>query len=208
MIRRGSSRVGCVFPVCSFWWFSEPFSSWFSWSIIRPFSLGFGGGCMLEPFVALFPLIPVPNPWAKGLDFWVFLALGLEAFLVGFLRFLSSWQDSVDQMAMECPWGVPTIPKVLCNTLERFGRSGVGFGGVDPRVLFIPSGPAWPVWPVQRPCGFCLGWTSWWVPCCPELLLFQVLFVLELGRLIWVLWGFVALAGLTGVLHQCDAPGF
>jgi hypothetical protein len=26
------------------------------------FSLGFGGGCMHEPFVVLFPLIPLPNP--------------------------------------------------------------------------------------------------------------------------------------------------
>jgi hypothetical protein len=25
--------------------------------------------------------------------------------------------------------------------VERIGRSGVGFGGVDPRVLFIPSCP-------------------------------------------------------------------
>jgi hypothetical protein len=37
---------------------------------------------MLEPFVVLFPLFPLPNPRAKGLDFGVFLALGLEAFLV------------------------------------------------------------------------------------------------------------------------------
>jgi hypothetical protein len=33
------------------------------------------------------------------------------------------------------------MPKVLCKSVERFGRSGVGFGGVDPRVLFIPSCP-------------------------------------------------------------------
>jgi hypothetical protein len=38
--------------------------------------------------VVLFPLIPLPNPSAKGLDFGVFGALGLEVFLVGFLRFL------------------------------------------------------------------------------------------------------------------------
>jgi hypothetical protein len=40
---------------------------------------------MLEPFMILFPLIPLPNPRAKELDFGVFLALGLEVFLVGFL---------------------------------------------------------------------------------------------------------------------------
>jgi hypothetical protein len=27
-----------------------------------PFSWGFGGGCMCEPFMVLFPLIPLPNP--------------------------------------------------------------------------------------------------------------------------------------------------
>jgi hypothetical protein len=44
--------------------------SWrFSWSDLRPFSLRFGGGYMLEPFVVLFPLIPLPNPRAKGLNF-------------------------------------------------------------------------------------------------------------------------------------------
>jgi hypothetical protein len=30
-------------------------------------------------------------------------------------------------------------PKVLFETVERIGRSGVGFGGVEPRVLFTPS---------------------------------------------------------------------
>jgi hypothetical protein len=39
---------------------------------------------------------------------------------------------------MDSPLGVPTIPKVLRKSVERFGRSGVGFGGVDPQVLFIP----------------------------------------------------------------------
>jgi hypothetical protein len=139
MIRRGSSRLGCVVPVSPlFWWFSEPFLGDFLGAMSRPFSLGFDGGCMLEPFVVLFPLIPLPNPWAKGIDFGVFVTLGLEAFLVGFLRFLLFWQALVDQiLAMECPWGVHTIPKVLCKTVEWFRRSGVGFRGVDPRVLFL-----------------------------------------------------------------------
>jgi hypothetical protein len=34
---------------------------------------------------------------------------------------------------------LPTIPKVLFKFVERLGRSKFGFGGVDPRVLFIPS---------------------------------------------------------------------
>jgi hypothetical protein len=32
--------------------------------------------------------------------------------------------------------------------MERIGRSRVGFGGVDPRVLFIPAAQAPPVWPM------------------------------------------------------------
>jgi hypothetical protein len=46
-----------------------------------------------------------------------------------------------NNLSMESPSGVPTIPKVLHKSVERFGRSRFGFGGVDPRVLFIPSCP-------------------------------------------------------------------
>jgi hypothetical protein len=68
----------------------------------------------------------------------------LEEFLVGFLQFLLIWQVLVDNiMAMDSSLGVPTIPKVLLKFMERFGRSGFGFGGVDPRVLFIPSCPGY-----------------------------------------------------------------
>jgi hypothetical protein len=34
------------------------------------------------------------------------------------------------------------MAKVLRKSVERFERSGVGFGGVDPRVLFIPERPS------------------------------------------------------------------
>jgi hypothetical protein len=102
--------------------------------------LGFGGGCMHEPFMVLFSLIPLPNPWAKGLDFGVFGVLGLEEFLAGFLRFLLIQRVLVDHnLAMECPWGVPTIPKVLFGSVEWIGKLAVRFGGVDPQVLFIAS---------------------------------------------------------------------
>jgi hypothetical protein len=56
-----------------------------------------------------------------------------------FLRFLLILQVLVYiNLAMDPPCGVPTIPKVLHKSVERFGRSKFGFGGVDPRVLFIP----------------------------------------------------------------------
>jgi hypothetical protein len=63
---------------------------------------------------------------------------------VGFLRFLLIWQGLVDKtLAMDSSLRVPTIPKVLHKSVERFGRSKFGFGGVDPRVLFIPSCPGY-----------------------------------------------------------------
>jgi hypothetical protein len=34
-------------------------------------------------------------------------------------------------------------PKVLFKSVERFERSKFGYGGVDPRVLFIPSYPGY-----------------------------------------------------------------
>jgi hypothetical protein len=124
--------------------------SWrFSWSDLGTILLGIWWGCMHESFVVLFHLIPLPNPWAKGLVLGFFGVLGLEEFLAGFLRFLLIWKVLVDKiLAMDSPWGVPTIPKVLRKSVERFGRSRVGFGGVDSRVLFIPRAQATPAWPV------------------------------------------------------------
>jgi hypothetical protein len=43
---------------------------------------------MHEPFMVLVLVIPLPNPWVKGLDFGVFLCFGKEVFLVEILRFL------------------------------------------------------------------------------------------------------------------------
>jgi hypothetical protein len=65
-------------------------------------------------------------------------------FLAGFLRFLLFGQVLVGlNLAMDSSRGVPNIPKVLFKSVERFGRSWFGFGGVDPRVLFIPSCPGY-----------------------------------------------------------------
>jgi hypothetical protein len=65
-------------------------------------------------------------------------------FLAEVLRFLLIQRVLVDRnLAMECPWGVSTIPKVFFESVERIRRSGVGFGGVDSWVRFIPCCPGY-----------------------------------------------------------------
>jgi hypothetical protein len=46
--------------------------------------------------VVLFPLIPLPNPSEKGLDFGVFIVLGFGVFLAEILRFLLIQRVLVD----------------------------------------------------------------------------------------------------------------
>jgi hypothetical protein len=109
-----SSRSCVVVLVSPFWWFSEPFLGDFRVVVLRPFSLGFGGVCMLERFVVIFPLIPLPNPWAKGLNLGVFIGLGFVVFLAEILRFLLIQWVLVDHnLAMKCSWGVPNIPSLV-----------------------------------------------------------------------------------------------
>jgi hypothetical protein len=95
--------------------------------------------------------------------------------------------------------------------VERLGRLGVGFGGVDPRVLFKPRAQVTPVRLV--PLTGLTGTDSllsfarvnvWWVPYCLVLQLFHVWSVLGLGRSVWWIWDFLAWTGLTGVLYRPD----
>jgi hypothetical protein len=78
--------------------------------------------------------------------------------LAGFLQFLLIWQVLVDiNLAMDSPWGLTTIPKVLRKFVERFGGSRVGFGGVDPRVLFILTSSGHTGLTGADPCRVLLG---------------------------------------------------
>jgi hypothetical protein len=57
---------------------------------------------MHEPFMVLFPLIPLPNPLEKGLNFGIFVVLGFGVFLAEILRFLLILRVLVDHnLAME-----------------------------------------------------------------------------------------------------------
>jgi hypothetical protein len=63
--------------------------------------------------VVLLPLIPLPNPWVKGLDFEVFGVLGLEVSLrVDFRFLLIEWVLGTELLAKGSPRGTPSIPKV------------------------------------------------------------------------------------------------
>ena len=55
---------------------------------LRPSLFGFGVGCIHEPLVVLFLVIPLTNPWEKVLEFGVFLGFRKVVFLVEILRFL------------------------------------------------------------------------------------------------------------------------
>jgi hypothetical protein len=90
-----------------------------------------------------FPFDFPPKSVRKGLNFGVFAVLVFVVFLAEIFRFLLIQRVLLDpNLSMECPWGVPTIPNVLCVSVERIGRSEVGFGGVDPWALFYyPSCP-------------------------------------------------------------------
>jgi hypothetical protein len=198
MIRRGSSRLCCVAPGCSWWWLSEPSLGGFLGVFSGPCSWGFDGGNLWEPFVVLLPVIPLPNPWVKGLDFGVFGVLGLEEFLAGFFRFLLIWQVLVGlYLAMDSSWGVPTIPKVLFKSMERFGRSRLDLEVLTRGCCSSREGQVTPVWPVPLTgltgatlVGFLLGWTFECVCCCPVLQLFRVWVSLELGRPVWCFGAF------------------
>jgi hypothetical protein len=117
--------------------------------------------------VVLWAVIPLPNPWVKGLDFGVFHVLWLEVLLAGFLRVLFFGQVLVGlNLAMDSSWGVTIVPKVLFKLVERFGRSRLGFGGVDPRVLFISSCPGYTGFTgVRDRSDRC---NPWWVFCSGE----------------------------------------
>jgi hypothetical protein len=79
----------------------------------RDLVLGYLMGKLCEPFVVLLPLIPLPNPQVKGLDFGVFGVLGLEVFLrVDFRFLLIEWVLGTELLAKGSPRGTPTILKV------------------------------------------------------------------------------------------------
>jgi hypothetical protein len=108
---------------------------------------------------------------------------------------------------MRCSY-YPQSPAQICGAIRR---SGVGFGVVDPRVLFIPtsSGHTGLTGASHRSdrCKPLLGFSQ--VNVWLSSLLSRVSTVSSLGLFgaRWaclVFWGFLAWTGLTGVLHLPD----
>jgi hypothetical protein len=106
------------------------------------------------------------------------------------------------------------MPKVLFKSVERLGRSKFGFGGVDPRVLFILSCPGYTdltsALDRSNRCNPC--WVFARVNVCVCLLLSRVAVVSSLSRFgarlaCLVFWDFLAVTGLTDVLHRPDRCG-
>jgi hypothetical protein len=153
MIRRGSLRLCCVVPDCSWWWFSEPSLGGFLGVFSGPCSWGFDGGNSCEPFAVLLPLIPLSNPQVKGLDCGVFGVLGLEVFLrVDFWFILIEWVLGTELLAKGSPQCTPTIPKVSLWSVERIGWSIGGRVEFFPRAVFFPT--------IQAKTGL-TGFTLW-----------------------------------------------
>jgi hypothetical protein len=108
----------------------------------------------------------------------------------------------------------PIVPKVLFKPVKRFGRSTLGFGSVDPRVLFIPRSlghtglTGAPHQSDRRNPYWVFAQVNVWV--CS--LLSCVAAVSSLGQFgarlaCLVFWGFLAETGLTGVMHRSDRCG-
>jgi hypothetical protein len=98
-----------------------------------------------------------PKSVSKGARFWGFPSSRVFDALGGISSILFGQVLVGLNLAMDSSLSVPDIPKVLFKSVERFGRSRFGFGGVVPRVLFIPSCPGYTGLTSATLCGFLLG---------------------------------------------------
>jgi hypothetical protein len=85
-----------------------------------------------------------PKSVSKGARFWGFPSSRVRGVLGGISSIPPFWTSFGEiklgyGLLMRCSY----YPQSLVQVLERFGRSRFVFGGVDPRVLFIPSCPGY-----------------------------------------------------------------
>jgi hypothetical protein len=80
---------------------------------------------------------------SKGARFWGFLFSRVRGVVGGFSSIpLNLASFGGPNLGYGVPMRCSYYPKVLCKSVERFGRLGVGFEGVDLRALLIPSYPS------------------------------------------------------------------
>jgi hypothetical protein len=121
--------------------------SWrFFWSDFEAFLFGIWWGIHASTLCGSFPFDSPPKSVSKGARFWGFRCFRFRGVFGGVssipLDLASFGGQNLDcRVPMRCSY----YPKVLRKSMERFGRSGVGFGGVYPRVLFIPRAQVTPV---------------------------------------------------------------
>jgi hypothetical protein len=135
--------------------------SWrFSWRDFEDVSLKICWGCMHEPFVVLFPLIPLPNPWEKGLDFWGFRCARVWCVLGGNpsipLDSTSFW------WTITWLWSAHEVfllsPKSCSNLWSESGDRELDLEELTRGCCKSRAAQAWPVWPVCVPfVGFASG---------------------------------------------------
>jgi hypothetical protein len=162
-----------------------------------------------EPFVLLLPLIPLPNPQAKGLDFGGFGVLWLEVVLrVDFRFLLIELVSGTELLAKGSPRGTPSIPKVSLSSVERIGRSIGGRFEFFPRVEFFSTVQAktgLTGFPNRsdrfRPVGYREGFLSKEVSVAPWLHSFRCGKALEV---FWVFGEFLNKIGLMGLPNRSD----
>jgi hypothetical protein len=114
----------------------------FSCGSFDTFLFGIWWGMYAWTLRGYFPCDSPPKSVSKGAQFWGFPRSWKVVFLVEILQFLLVQWVLVDQIiAMGCPWSTPIVAKVWCESMERIGKSGFGFGWVDPRVAVHPECP-------------------------------------------------------------------
>jgi hypothetical protein len=145
--------------------------------------------------------LPFDSPWAKGLDYWVFLLSRVRGILGGISSnpiHLASFggPNPCYGVAMRCSY----YPQSLVRIHGVNREIGSCIYGSWPACCCSSREPRsdqsdWclsPAWPVLTLDWILLGWTCWRVPWCLVWLLFRVWFSLELGWLGSWIWCFLA----------------
>jgi hypothetical protein len=79
---------------------------------------------------------------SKGARFWSFLLSRVRGILGGISSIpLDLTSFGGPNLGYRVPMRCSYYPQILCKSVERFGKSGVGFGGVDTRVVVHPESP-------------------------------------------------------------------